>query len=64
MSARSEFLWARTQPAVWDQMCDKLDQLEAQVAAVNAALDQYDAAPVGGLLPFDFVAAVAKAVGR
>jgi len=47
----------------YDAMCNTIDELRAQVAAVNDALDQYENDP--GCPSMDLcLVAVAKAVGR
>jgi len=52
----------------YDAMCNTIDELRAQVAAVNDALDKYQQTNATGLLDhgraIDCITAVAKAVGR
>jgi len=64
MNARDDYPPETIDGKQHDAMCAELDELRAQVAAVNAALDQYWDGPASSRSPSRCVEAIAKVVGR
>jgi hypothetical protein len=66
MNARDDYPPETIDGKQHDAMCAELDELRAQVAAVNAALDQFDILKGRRLFTAHetLAMAVAKAVGR